>query len=118
MNRGPPFFVALNNPGAHAERWAVRALTLHDYAARHLELLLNPSAPQCCDRSHHALPLVQAGSRDPPQGSAVGRRSVYSVTPSGSCLASVPFDSQSRDSALHGCKAVPALEAYYKVDCF
>jgi len=69
MNRGPPFFVALNNPGAHAERWAVRVLTLHDYAARHLELLLNPSAPQCCDRSHHALPLVGTSSRHPPQGS-------------------------------------------------
>ena len=36
----------------------VRALTLHDYALRHVELLLNPLAAQCCDRSYHALPLV------------------------------------------------------------
>lgn len=58
LNRGPPFFVRENNPGAFAESRWVRFWTLLDYFGRHVELLVNPAATLCCDRSHSALPLV------------------------------------------------------------
>ncbi|CAJ1346726.1 unnamed protein product [Effrenium voratum] len=54
-----PFLHRESNPGAFAEDWLSRILTLHYYLFRHLQLLVWPH-PLCCDWSHGSIPLLES----------------------------------------------------------